>query len=273
MSTTVVFPANLKRYWKRIREKLDLKAPIDSPEFTGEPTSTNPDPEDNSTRIATTEWVRALTKPGEEEKNDLTPFYLELPSGTIVGEHPISPEVKTELMKAAKAGRPIGYITTNVEQNDNSVTWVLNVDYSGEESTLTLSWKWGNLYLNSYISFSKNTYKIVKSLNFVHPLKIETRTPNSQGFYSGNYYNITGVVTNLVVNLSADGSDKYSTAGFLSGFMMNFTTGDTISVNITPPEGYTLSYTEGFEIKPNTHYELNFICNGTEWVVAWAIIK
>ncbi len=46
----------------QLQSELDVKAPLDSPEFTSIPTAPTPDPSDNSTRLATTAFVHALAE-------------------------------------------------------------------------------------------------------------------------------------------------------------------------------------------------------------------
>lgn len=61
-SNELIEEINLKlAQWAcEIRESLDKKANIDSPAFTGTPTTTLPSLNDSSKRIASTEWVQAL---------------------------------------------------------------------------------------------------------------------------------------------------------------------------------------------------------------------
>jgi len=58
----------------RVRTLHEFLAPIDSPTLTGVPTSTTPLTGDNTTKIATTEWVQ--NELGQISLNDLTDVSL-----------------------------------------------------------------------------------------------------------------------------------------------------------------------------------------------------
>lgn len=50
------FPG-FQHFWSLLKALLDLKAPLESPELTGDPTAPTQEPHDNSTKVATTEYV------------------------------------------------------------------------------------------------------------------------------------------------------------------------------------------------------------------------
>jgi len=50
------FPG-FQHFWSLLKALLDLKAPLESPELTGVPTAPTQEPHDNSTKVATTEYV------------------------------------------------------------------------------------------------------------------------------------------------------------------------------------------------------------------------
>lgn len=65
----------LARWAVEINTNLELKAPLDSPTFTGTPTTTLPSIDDDSNRIASTEWVNAKLG-GWSRTSNLTSFTL-----------------------------------------------------------------------------------------------------------------------------------------------------------------------------------------------------
>lgn len=70
---------NLGDWAKGILDKLNLKADIYSPHFTGEPTTTLASLLDNSDRIASTKWVNAVISElltGNEVKIEINPQYI-----------------------------------------------------------------------------------------------------------------------------------------------------------------------------------------------------
>ena len=54
----------------RIDDELALKAPINSPAFTGTPTTTVPEASSNDSRIPTTSWVKDLVQEAVDNLND-----------------------------------------------------------------------------------------------------------------------------------------------------------------------------------------------------------
>ena len=83
------------------------------------------------------------------------------------------------------------------------------------------------------------------------------------------YYNITDTVSSMTLPLPSVSDNTH-----LSTLTVSFTTGSsTPSVTITPASGDTVSYFAGYGIEASTSYELNFMWNGTKWIVAYAIIE
>lgn len=79
-----------------IREDLDRKANIDSPAFTGTPTTTLPSLNDSSKRIASTEWVQALVssiRPNKAVK------YLEASPAYVLAGNTVDIEVTWDYME------------------------------------------------------------------------------------------------------------------------------------------------------------------------------
>lgn len=76
------FFTSLYAWMKRAAQEINSKAPLNSPALTGSPTAPTPPTADNSTRIATTAWVRALLALGFVFSTG-TNWYFKLP--TVLG--------------------------------------------------------------------------------------------------------------------------------------------------------------------------------------------
>jgi len=81
------------------------------------------------------------------------------------------------------------------------------------------------------------------------------------------YYNIAGDVGTLAITLPAVTNNTK-----LQGLMVAMATGTTPNVTITASGGATVSYFEDYSIEASTEYELNFVWNGSKWIVAYGII-
>jgi hypothetical protein len=78
------------------------------------------------------------------------------------------------------------------------------------------------------------------------------------------YYVYSSAVSTLAITLPS-----ISSATAVSGFVVNLTTGDSISLTLTAAGGETIKMYSGLSIAASKEYELNFIWNGSEWIVAY----
>lgn len=84
----------------------------------------------------------------------------------------------------------------------------------------------------------------------------------------GKYYLFSDTITNLSIVLPT-----ISSTTEIKSCIFCFTTGSTVSVTIGTQDSSAYVYKfEGFEIKPNTTYEINCIYNNHNWIVAHGII-
>jgi len=83
---------------------------------------------------------------------------------------------------------------------------------------------------------------------------------------AGNYYKVTDTVTSLTISLPNVSQNNT----YISSFVVFFETGSNPTVTITPSTD--VLYYSGYQIDSNTSYELNFMYNGTKWIVAYATI-
>lgn len=78
------------------------------------------------------------------------------------------------------------------------------------------------------------------------------------------YYTYSSAVTSLAITLPS-----ISSATAVSGFVVNLTTGSSISLTVTAAGGESIKMYSGLTIEASKEYELNFIWNGSEWIVAY----
>ena len=80
----------------------------------------------------------------------------------------------------------------------------------------------------------------------------------------GNYYRYASSVTSLTITLPT-----ITSATAVTGFVVSLTTGGSIDFHLTPAGGETIKMYNGLSIVANKSYELNFLWNGSEWIVAF----
>lgn len=96
----------------------------------------------------------------------------------------------------------------------------------------------------------------------IHPIEVATGTSLSPEV--GKYYRFDEAVNNLDINLPNADSNN------VSSLIVYFTTGDTPAININSSS--PIEYFAGFNIGMRSTYELNFMFNGSKWVVGYGII-
>lgn len=84
----------------------------------------------------------------------------------------------------------------------------------------------------------------------------------------GKYYDFAAAVGTLAITLPA-----VSAGSGVGGIMAHFTTGASPAVTIASADNADVDYYEGFAIEASTEYELNFLFNGTKWIVSYGIIE
>ena len=83
----------------------------------------------------------------------------------------------------------------------------------------------------------------------------------------GKYYVITQPVGTLSISLVGNSN------GLIRNAIVKFKTGSSPAVTISSASGYNVKYFDGYKIEANTEYELNFVFNGQEWIVAYGVIE
>lgn len=78
------------------------------------------------------------------------------------------------------------------------------------------------------------------------------------------YYVYSSAVSTLAITLPS-----ISSATSVSGFVVSLTTGSSISLTVTASGGEPIKMYSGLSIAASKEYELNFLWNGSEWIVAY----
>lgn len=127
----------LARWAVEINTELQLKAPLDSPTFTGTPTTSLPSIDDDSNRIASTEWVNAKLG-GWSGTSNLTSFtlskdymYVDEANVTTICNWTYDGEVQSQSINGIPLSPEIRqYIFTNI--NDS---FVISLSYTINNET------------------------------------------------------------------------------------------------------------------------------------------
>lgn len=83
------------------------------------------------------------------------------------------------------------------------------------------------------------------------------------------YYVLTYDVETLTVNLP-----NLAAESSIKGFVLFFHVGTYQSITINPAaSGQNVYYYDGFEFADDTTYEMNFVWNGSGWIVAYGIVS
>lgn len=127
----------LARWAVELNTELQLKAPLDSPTFTGTPTTTLPSIDDDSNRIASTEWVNAKLG-GWSGTSNLTSFtlskdfmYVDESNITTICNWTYDGEVESQTINGITLSPEVRqYIFTNINES-----FVISLSYTMNNET------------------------------------------------------------------------------------------------------------------------------------------
>ena len=216
--------------------------------------------EDDATVITDkTNTVYALATPIEYTLDTPIQMTFQAYNGGTIVQDPQAPDSAPMRMNITFALDAVGTLN-NLPNNYISAA---SIDAFLAQLGTAMGGTWTRTY-NS--ETGKHEFSYTPNTEHEKVLTIETILGNTAEV--DRYYRLGTLSGALTINLPTISDSSNS----IQGFVVNFTTGNSPSVTIN---GGTkqVSYYSGYDIKPNTTYELNITYNGEKWIVAYAVIE